>query len=80
MAWAICGMRPCGVPLGRCWHGCLRRGIGGVCHGIEAHLCELTPYTAAENYEATEAYSLGLPEFPMAGSIVDMGDYIIVHF
>ncbi len=31
-------------------------------------------------YETAERYSLELPSFPMEGSIVDMGDYIIVHF
>lgn len=40
----------------------------------------LTPYTESGNYEAAEEYSLNLPEFPREGSIVDMGDYIIVHF
>lgn len=40
----------------------------------------LTPYTKEEDYPAIENYSLGLPGFPKEGSIVDMGDYIIVHF
>lgn len=40
----------------------------------------LTPYTESENYHAIDIYSLGLPKFPREGSIVDMGDYIIVHF
>lgn len=40
----------------------------------------LTPYTKSENYSEIEGYSLGLPNFPKEGSIVDMGDYIIVHF
>lgn len=40
----------------------------------------LTPYTESENYPAIEVYSLGLPSFPKEGSIVDAGDYIIVHF
>ncbi|MCM1541497.1 MAG: glucosyltransferase domain-containing protein [Blautia sp.] len=44
-------------------------------HGYELH-----PYLAQENYAAAETYSLDLPEFPREGSIVDMGDYIIVHF
>ncbi len=44
------------------------------------HGYELTPYTETENYPAIEVYSLDLPSFPKEGSIVDMGDYIIVHF
>jgi len=40
----------------------------------------LQPYLLIGNYEAAEIYSLELPEFPQEGSIVDMGDYIIVHF
>ncbi len=44
------------------------------------HGYELTPYTEAENYEAAELYSIELPRFPREGSIVDRGDYIIVHF
>lgn len=31
-------------------------------------------------YEAAQLYSVNLPHFPMEGAIVDMGDYIIVHF
>ena len=44
------------------------------------HGHELTPYTESENYHEIEVYSLGLPGFPREGSIVDRGDYIIVHF
>lgn len=44
------------------------------------HGHRLIPYTESENYEAAEWYSLELPKFPREGSIVDMGDYIIVHF
>lgn len=44
------------------------------------HGYELQPYTMAENYEAMEIYSLNLPRFPREGSIVDMGDVIVVHF
>ena len=44
------------------------------------HGYELTPYTESENYPAIEIYSLNLPGFPKEGSIVDVGDYIIVHF
>lgn len=40
----------------------------------------LTPYTESEKYHEIEVYSLDLPQFPGEGSIVDMGDYIIVHF
>lgn len=44
------------------------------------HGHELQPYLLSENYAAAEIYSLDLPGFPQEGSIVDMGDYIIVHF
>lgn len=44
------------------------------------HGHELEPYLQYGNYAAAEEYSLNLPEFPLEGSIVDMGDYIIVHF
>lgn len=44
------------------------------------HGQELLPYLQPENYAAAEVYSLDLPGFPQEGSIVDMGDYIIVHF
>lgn len=40
----------------------------------------LTPYTESENYAAIGTASQGLPNFPQEGSIVDAGDYIIVHF
>lgn len=40
----------------------------------------LIPYRESDKYEAVEIYSLNLPKFPQEGSIVDMGDYIIVHF
>ena len=40
----------------------------------------LIPYREGEKYEAAELYSLNLPRFPLKDSIVDMGDYIIVHF
>ena len=43
------------------------------------HGHELQPYLLPENYGAAEAASLELPRFPREGSIVDMGDYIIVH-
>lgn len=44
------------------------------------HGHELQPYLSSENYAGAEVYSLDLPKFPREGSIVDMGDYIIVHF
>jgi len=31
-------------------------------------------------YESAEVYAMSLPSFPKEGSIVDMGEYIIVHF
>lgn len=31
-------------------------------------------------YESAEIYAMSLPSFPKEGSIVDMGEYIIVHF
>ena len=36
--------------------------------------------TDSERYEASQRYSAELPSFPKEGSIVDMGEYIIVHF
>ncbi|MCM1063921.1 MAG: glucosyltransferase domain-containing protein [Eubacterium sp.] len=44
------------------------------------HGHELQPYLSQEDYAAAETYSLDLPKFPQEGSIVDMGDHIIVHF
>ena len=44
------------------------------------HGHELQPYLLSENYGDAEMASLELPKFPQEGSIVDMGDYIIVHF
>lgn len=44
------------------------------------HGHELQPYLLPENYAEAEIYSLDLPKFPREGSIVDRGDYIIVHF
>lgn len=38
------------------------------------------PLLNTELYAPAEEYSLTLPSFPQEGSIVDMGDYIIVHF
>lgn len=44
------------------------------------HGHELTPFTDAAVFEEAEAASAGLPHFPREGSIVDQGEYIIVHF
>ena len=44
------------------------------------HGHNILPCEDSGKYGEAEAYSLGLPEFPAEGSIVDMGDYIIVHF
>ena len=44
------------------------------------HGHSLVPMTDESVYEAAELYSIDLPTFPQEGSIVDMGDYIIVHF
>ena len=45
------------------------------------HGYELTPMTDQSVYAEAElyAYEMDLPKFPGEGSIVDMGDYIIVH-
>lgn len=40
----------------------------------------LQPLLDISLYEEAEVYSLDLPEFPAEGSIVDRGEYIIVHF
>ena len=47
---------------------------------LHMHGHTLIPYKESERYEAAEVYSLNLPKFPQEGSIVDMGEYIIVHF
>ena len=44
------------------------------------HGHSLQPCLEIEKYAAAESFSLELPRFPQEGSIVDMGDYIIVHF
>lgn len=41
---------------------------------------ELQPFPDIERYQEAEEYAKELPHFPAEGSIVDMGDYIIVHF
>lgn len=40
----------------------------------------LQPLTDISLYEEAEVYSLNLPQFPAEGSIVDRGEYIVVHF
>lgn len=44
------------------------------------HGHELKAQTDTSLYEPAEEYSLTLPSFPQEGAIVDMGEYIIVHF
>ena len=39
----------------------------------------IKPLLDTSLYEGAEVYSASLPKFPVKGSIVDMGDYIIVH-
>lgn len=39
----------------------------------------LIPHTDEKVYDIAEEYSASFPEFPQKGSIVDVGDYIIVH-
>lgn len=43
------------------------------------HGYKLVPLLDEALYPVAEAYSLNLPSFPQEGSIVDMGEYIIVH-
>lgn len=40
----------------------------------------LQPLMDISLYEEAEVFSLNLPEFPAEGSIVDRGEYIVVHF
>ncbi len=47
---------------------------------LSLHGHELKPLLDTSLYEGAEQYALELPSFPREGSIVDMGDYIIVHF
>lgn len=47
---------------------------------FKMHGHEIRPLLDASLYEAAEEYSLNLPSFPAQGSIVDMGEYIVVHF
>ena len=44
------------------------------------HGYELNALTDAQMYTTAEEYSVNLPRFPAEGSVVDMGEYIIVHF
>lgn len=44
------------------------------------HGYELKPCLETERYSELEVYSLELPCFPETGSIVDIGDCIVVHF
>lgn len=44
------------------------------------HGHELKPLLDEKEYGKAEEYSLKLPSFPEEGAIVDMGEYIIVHF
>lgn len=44
------------------------------------HGHELQPLLDESLYAPAEEYSLPIPSFPAEGSIVDMGEYIIVHF
>lgn len=47
---------------------------------LRLHGHEFQPLLDTSLYEAAEQYALELPSFPQEGAIVDMGDYIIVHF
>lgn len=47
---------------------------------LRMHGHEFTPLLDTSLYESAELYALELPSFPAEGSIVDMGDYIIIHF
>ncbi len=44
------------------------------------HGHSIRPLLDLDRYEEAEKFSLDLPDFPAAGSIVDRGDYLIVHF
>ena len=46
---------------------------------FEMHGHDLVPQTDTGVYEEAEQYALSLPHFPEEGSIVDMGEYIIVN-
>ena len=44
------------------------------------HGYEFVANTDAERFETALQISIDWPEFPKAGSVKDMGEYIIVHF
>ena len=46
---------------------------------FEMHGYEIQPLLDKSVYSVAEEYSVDLPNFPQEGSIVDMGEYIIVH-
>jgi hypothetical protein len=47
---------------------------------LSLHGHTIKPLLDGSLYPAAEQYALELPNFPQEGSIVDVGDYIIVHF
>ena len=47
---------------------------------LEMHGHSFRALTDTSLYEEAEQYALELPSFPKEGSIVDRGDYILVHF
>lgn len=47
---------------------------------MQFHGHDIKPLKDNSHYDEAEQYSLDLPSFPAEGSIVDRGDYIIVHF
>lgn len=46
---------------------------------FEMHGFVIQPLSDPSIYDTAEEYSVDLPNFPQEGSIVDMGEYIIVH-
>ncbi len=55
-------------------------GDGELARFFAMHGHEIVPCSDIPLYRQAEEYSQGLPHFPEEGSIVDMGDYIIVHY
>lgn len=49
-------------------------------HFFAMHGYEICPMRDSAIYEEAENYAVDLPSFPQEGSIVDRGEYIIVHF
>lgn len=47
---------------------------------LRMHGHEFRPLLDTSLYEQAEQYAVELPSFPAEDSIVDMGDYIIIHF